>query len=157
MSPTSGGGDSVGFWGAIAGIGAVALSSLAGLVGIGKSIEKIEARAKAAKEQSDENEKNIQSLQLTAMRVEALEVAMKQVLALFNDEHGNQRIVTTYVCGKKAEACNLVITERIKHMGELFNMRIVDIAERMDGLEKRFMEKQDETLKAVISELRGKK
>jgi len=157
MSPTSGGGDSVGWWSAVVGIGTAALATFAGMVRIGQSIEQIETKAKAAKELSDKNASDIQELQLAAMRIEALETAVKQILALFTDEHGNQRIMTTYVCERKAESCNLVITERMRHMGEMFGSRITEITGKIDDLEKRFIAKQDETLKAIIAELKTKK
>lgn len=157
MSPISGGADSASFWGVITGVGATIVGLFAGMVRIGQSIEKIEEKAHKAKELSDKNAENIQNLQLAILRMDALETVVKQILSLFNDEHGNQRIVTTYVCGKKADACNLLVTERIKHMAEMFGERITVLAVKMDELEERFNKKQDDTFHAIMAELQKKR
>ncbi len=127
MSPASSAPDGgVGMWASIIGIGATVLGVFAGMVGIGRKIESIDGKVKSH------------------------EQALKDVFGLFKDSDGNPRFVTMIVCKEKSSQCGLLSGEKFSHVGERITALTLEIA----GLRKEMKVTQDETLRAILAEMR---
>ena len=137
------------FWVAISGIGTTVLALFAGAVNFGKKVEKLEHKLKTVVDKSETNEQAIEELKAMTAKIESHDDTIKKILALFTDSDGNQRVMTTYICDKKSEACNLVIAERMKHMAEMFG-------ERMQGLERMIKAGNEAALDAILKAIKDK-
>jgi len=153
MSPGSGIPDqanNVSWWVSLAGGISIIFGFLAGMLGFDRKIESMRVEIKLAKEKAEESEARIEKLMYLPAKVDTLQDSLEKVLSLFNDSEGNQRIMTAYVCDKKASSCNLVISERMKHMGEMFGERINALASELEKHREMSRQHQKETIQAVV-------
>jgi hypothetical protein len=121
-----------------------------GFIGLGRKIESMENQIRFNKEQAEKHDLEIKVLMSVAQKIETHDETIKKILALFTDSEGNQRIMTSHICDKKSDACNMVISERMKHMGEMFGERINALASELQEHRKMSREQHNETIKAVV-------
>jgi len=74
------------------------------------------------------------------------EKAIKEILKLFTDSDGEPRFVTVLICDKKSSQCGVHLGDRFSHVGERITALVVEVSALRAA--------QDETLRAILEELR---
>jgi len=114
------------WWATLAGIGSTILAMFAGMISLGRKIEYMEGK------------------------IQSHDQTVKDILKLFSDADGNPRFVTVLICDKKAAKCESMNGERFTHIGERITALVIEVAALRDDMKTT----QDETLRAILQELR---